>query len=734
MPSKFLRTPRPIRDLTQVQKKLLGNTLFLLVFILAFECQAETAPEEPATSSPTLFTPRTVIVITGSRVEQSSFDLPVSIDRIDRDAIQDGNAKVNLSETLIRAPGVVAQNRQNYAQDLQISVRGFGARSTFGVRGIRLYADGIPATMPDGQGQISHFDLGSAERLEVLRGPFSALYGNSSGGVISLFSEDGQPGFTLTPFVQYGSYATSNTGLKASGQQADVNYLISTAHFSTDGYREHSAATRNTANAKLRVGLGTDSSLTLIANAVSMDDIDDPLGLDRTQFKTSPRSVHPNALLFNTRKSVNQQQHGLKYRKGLGANDKLQMVLYGGSRSAIQYQAIPPSAQAAPTSSGGVIDLARLYTGIDLRWIHGSEPRRDSVQWTTGISYDNLDEDRRGYENFIDSTLGVQGNLRREEQNNVYNFDQYLQAQWEPHTRWLVLAGVRNTSIGVRSDDRYITTDNGDDSGAVRYHSLNAVLGATFKYSERLNFYAAYGEGFETPTLTELSYRPGAPTPSGFNFDLKPSSSDNYEVGIKAYLGAQVRANLAAFHIDTKDEIAVLSNSGGRSVFQNVAKTRRYGTELALTGSWSNGIGMLFSYSWLQAQYVEPFCNGTCSPSTEVAAGSRLPGVPEQTAYAELSWQYRPHGFSTALETKYSGKVYVNDINSDAAPAYLITNLRIGFEQQWRAWRWKEFVRLDNISDRQYAGSVIVNESNQRYFEPAPGRNFLIGLSASYSW
>lgn len=730
-----MHTTQPIPNRFKVQQAFQGSVLFLAAFTFASECRSETPAEKlNAASSTVPVVMGTVIVITGSRVEQPSFDLPVSIDRIDRDTIQDGNAKVNLSETLIRAPGVVAQNRQNYAQDLQISVRGFGARSGFGVRGVRLYADGIPATMPDGQGQVSHFDLSSADRMEVLRGPFSALYGNSSGGVISLFSENGKPGFTLTPSVQYGSYATSNIGLKASGDQADVNYLVSATHFSTDGYREHSAATRDTVNAKLLVGLGTDSTLTLIANAVSMDDIDDPLGLNRAQFEASPRSVHPNALLFNTRKSVNQQQLGLKYDKELGAKDTLQMVLYGGSRSAIQYLAIPESAQVAPTSSGGVIDLARLYSGIDLRWVHGTKPSRDAVQWTAGISYDNLDEDRRGYENFSGTTRGVQGRLRRDEQNNVRNFDQYIQAQWEPHARWLVLAGVRNSSIHVRSEDHYIATGNGDDSGAVSYRSLNAVLGATFKYSQRVNFYAAYGEGFETPTLNELSYRPGTPTPSGFNFDLKPARSDNYEVGVKAYLGGQVRANLAVFHIDTEDEIVVLSNTGGRSVFQNAGGTRRKGVELALAGGWSNGIDALLAYTWLQAQYAEPFCSGPCSPGTQVAAGNRIPGVPEQTLYGELSWQYRPLGFSAALEAKYTGKVYVNDINSDTAPAYFIANVRAGFEQKWRAGRFKQFVRVDNIGDRHYAGSVIVNEGNQRYFEPAPGRNYLVGVTASYTW
>ena len=714
---------------------LLSYVLFLIAFAVTFDCRGETPAEAPlAESAGSPGTPRTVIVITGSRVEQSSFDLPMSIDRIDREIIQDGAAKINLSEPLIRAPGVVALNRQNYAQDLQISVRGFGARSTFGVRGVRLYADGIPATMPDGQGQTSHFDLGSADRVEVLRGPFSVLYGNSSGGVISVFSEEGQPGFTLTPFFQLGSYGTTNTGLKASGEQGAINYLLSASHFDTDGYRDHSAATRDTANAKVRVGLNTDSSLTLIANAVSMPDIQDPLGLARSQFESSPRSVASAATNFNTRKSVDQQQLGAKYDNRLSPNDDLQVVLYGGTRSAIQYLSIPPAAQTAPTSSGGVIDLARQYSGMDVRWVHRTKPSRDAVQWTAGMSYDNLDEHRRGYENFSGATDGVRGNLRRDEQNNVHNFDQYLQAQWQPHARWLVLGGVRNNSIRVRTEDHYMATGNGDDSGGIRYRALNAVLGTTFKYSERVNFYASYGEGFETPTLNELSYRPGTPTPSGFNFDLKPSTSDNYEVGIKAYLGAHLRANLAAFHIDTDDEIVVQSNTGGRSVFRNAGKTRRDGAEFALTGTWPNGAGALLSYSWLRAEYAEGFCNGACSPTTQVAVGNRIAGVPDQTLYGELSWRYRPLGFSTALEAKYSSKIYVNDVNSDTAPAYFVANLRVGFEQKLRAWRLQEFVRLDNIGDRQYAGSVIVNEGNQRFFEPAPGRNYLVGVTASYSW
>lgn len=674
------------------------------------------------------------ITITGAGAPAASFDMPISIDRIDRAEIQDGAAKVNVSEPLVRVPGVVAQNRQNYAQDLQISVRGFGARANFGVRGVRLFADGIPATMPDGQGQTSNFDLGSAAHIEVLRGPFSALYGNSSGGVISVFTETARPGFALTPSLQFGSYGNRTAGLKAAGEDAGVNYVANATRFRTDGYREHSAAVRDTVNAKLRTTLNTDTTVTLIANAVDMPEIQDPLGLARAQFESDPRSAHANATTFNTRKSVRQQQLGLRIEKTLTSDDSLHAMVYGGERSVIQYLAIPVAAQAPPTSAGGVIDLSRRYSGADIRWVHLANAGARDVQWTAGINYDDLDEDRQGYENFSGTTLGVRGNLRRDERNNVHNVDQYVQAQWQPNRRWLLLAGVRRSDIGVRSQDRYIAPGNGDDSGSTRYRAVSPAFGATFKATASANFYSAYGEGFETPTLNELSYRPGTGSPAGFNFALKPAYGKNYETGLKAFIGRDVRANLAVFHIDTEDEIVVLINTGGRAVFQNAGATRRNGAELAFVGAWANGLGATLTYSRLNARYTQPFCRDSCDANTQVAAGNRIPGVPRDALYAEISWRYLPLGLTVATEGKYSGKVYVDDINSDAAPNYTAVNVRAALEQTAGAWRIQEFVRIDNISDRQYAGSVIVNEGNRRFFEPAPGRTYLIGLSASYRW
>ncbi|HEY4973221.1 MAG TPA: TonB-dependent receptor plug domain-containing protein, partial [Steroidobacteraceae bacterium] len=361
------------------------------------------------------------IVITATRVPQSSADLPMSIDLIGRQQISEGQLQVNLSEPLLGVPGVNAQTRQNYAQDLQISVRGFGARSSFGVRGVRLYADGIPGTMPDGQGQFSNFDLGSAERVEVLRGPFSALYGNSSGGVISIFTEDAALGQRLDASAEYGSFNTQHYAIKELlGQDGGVNLVVDASHFATDGYRDHSEAKRNVLNAKAAWQLDDASKLTLIANALDLPNAQDPLGLTRAQLNANREQAGAGALAYNTRKSVQQQQLGAHYERTLSASDDLSAMVYGGGRDTTQYQAIPMASEGVPTHPGGVIALNNGYYGVDLHVTDHRLLADMPVRVTAGVSYDSLDEGRRGYLNFIGDELGVKGQLRKDENDTVY--------------------------------------------------------------------------------------------------------------------------------------------------------------------------------------------------------------------------------------------------------------------------------------------------------------------------
>jgi iron complex outermembrane recepter protein len=682
------------------------------------------------------------VVVTATRIAENSRDLPVSIDRIDAKTIQRGQLQMNLSESLPTVPGVSAQSRQNYAQDVQLSVRGFGARSSFGVRGVRLYADGIPGTMPDGQGQFSQFDLGSASHIEVLRGPFSALYGNSSGGVIAIFTEDAKPGYLTEGTIEYGTFNTQRYAVKTTADNGVINYVVDASHFQTDGYRVHSYAERNLFNAKLHWDPSATSTLTVVANAIQTPFVQDPLGLTSTQVAANPTQAGVNALAYDTRKSLDQEQLGVFYENKLNAADQVYASVYTGHRGTTQFQAIPQATQeAAPLYPGGVIDLDRSYWGIDL---HATDQRSlggTPLLLVAGTNYDDLAETRKGYLNYIGTQLGVQGALRRDESNYVYDFDQYLQAQWDPAARWRLIAGVRNSLVDVSSHGHLAVLDAADSG--VRYSAVNPVAGVTFRATSALNIYGSYGKGFETPTLNDLAYRSVDGSLPGLNLGLQPARSDNYEAGIKA--GSEhVRADLAVFYIKTNDELAVLQNSSGRTVDQNIAETTRRGLELAADANWSAGWSARLAYTYIRAVVAQPYftciaapCNPLANPAAPpppnyqlVAAGSFLPAVPRNSLYAGLTWSYAPLGFSVTLETQGRAEIYANDRNTAAAGGYWVENVRAGFIQESSHWRFSEFARLDNLADRTYVGSVIVNETSSRFFEPAPGRTAYVMFTA----
>ncbi len=683
------------------------------------------------------------IVVTATRVAQSSADLPASIDLIDRRTIQSGQLQVNLSESLMTVPGVSAQSRQNYAQDLQLSVRGFGARSSFGVRGVRLYSDGIPGTMPDGQGQFSQFDLSSAGRIEVLRGPFSALYGNSSGGVIAVFTEDAEPGHSVAGTAECGTFNTQRYAVKTTGGDGVVNYVVDATHFQTDGYRFHSDAERDNFNAKLRFAASETSTVTLVANAIETPFVQDPLGLTRAQLAANPEQAGTGAIPFNTRKSLDQEQLGLVFDEKLSRNDAVSATVYTGHRATTQFQAIPQATQRnAPLYPGGVIDLDRAFWGVDAHVTDQRSIAGTPVQVVAGLSYDDLEEARKGYLNYVGSQLGVEGAVRRDEANHVYDFDQYLQAQWDPAARWRLIAGLRNSTVELASHDHLqgIT----EPYSSVRYSAVNPVGGVTFRAAPSVNVYGSYGKGFETPTLNDVAYRSTDGSIPGLNLALKPARSDNFEVGVKAGGGA-VRADLAAFYIKTKDELAVLANVSGRTVNQNIGETTRRGAELGVDALWGGGFSTRVADTYIRAVVAQPYytCIGApCRPPVAltgplpanyvlVAAGRYLPAVPINTLYAGLTWKYDPWGFRATAEALSRARIYTDDRNSDAAAGYWVANLRAGFEQESKRWRFSEYARLDNLANRDYVGSVIVNESNSRFFEAAPGRTAYIMFNAA---
>lgn len=670
------------------------------------------------------------VVVTSTRIGTAPFNTPASIDLVEGEAMRDSRLQINLSEGLAGVPGLLIQNRQNYAQDLQISVRGFGARSTFGIRGVRLYVDGIPATLPDGQGQSSNIDIGSIERVEVLRGPFSALYGNSSGGVIQVFTENGSGPPTIDSSATFGSDGTRRLGLKASGSSGNLDYLLSGSRFTTDGYREHSAASKNLQNGKLGIQLDQDNKLTLIMNHVELK-ADDPLGLTFAQFQANPRSVDPVAIQFNTRKTVQQTQGGLVYERRIDAANELRLMTYYGTRQTVQFQAIPPAPQANPLHAGGVIVLGRDYAGADLRWTTRGQLAGQPLTLVAGVAYDTLTEQRQGYQNFIGTgasqQLGLQGALRRDENSHIWNADPYLQASWQFAPRWTLDAGVRRSSVRFDSDDHYLS--NGDDSGAVRYQQTLPMAALRYQASTDLNLYATAGRGFETPTSNELSYRNDGG--AGPNFGLQPSVNTSVEIGAKLRAGGGL-LTAALFQTRTENEIVSDSSIGGRATFRNAGRTERHGLELGWNGTLARDwIGQV-AYTWLDASYRDNFCSpAPCTPASIVAAGNRIPGIANQVAFAALVWA-PPQGWRAGIEGRYVGKIFVNDRNQDSAPAYFVGAAHAGYKLTLQHWELNAFTRIDNLFDHQYIGSAIINEGNGRYFEPAPGRNWSAGVQAAY--
>jgi iron complex outermembrane receptor protein len=659
------------------------------------------------------------VFITATRLPQAGFDIPASIDAVTGNVIREDNAQVNLSESLNRIPGIVVSNRQNYAQDLQVSSRGFGARATFGTRGIRLIADGIPATSPDGQGQAATFDLSSADRIEVLRGPFATLYGNSSGGVIQIFTRDGPP----QPELDLG-YVTGSWGMHRfyglfGGDTGGLNYIGDIARFEINGYRQHSAAQRDTFNAKLRTVVGP-GTLTFVANGLHQPDTQDPLGLTRAQYEADPRQADPTATQFNTRKSIDHKQAGLVYDANITSSDMITARLYGGTRKIQQFLG---QTGDTPLGSGGVVDLDRNFGGVGARWTH----KVDTFNVIVGVDSDSQDEHRQGFVN----NNGVPGALRRDEDDKVQNDDVYAQAEWYVTPAWTLAAGARHNRVKFDSKDHYIVGPNPDDSGSVTYSKTVPVGGILFKATERVHVYANAGQGFETPTFAELAYRPGGAT--GLNFALQPATSKHYETGVKAQLPYYgLRVNAALFRIDTDNEIVTNTNVGGRSDFKNASSTRRDGGELSIDARFDYGFETHIAYTSMAAKFTAPFTTGT--PPVPVPAGRWLPGVPGTVFQGELVWRYPQAGFHTGIEFRHQSRVWVNEANTDSADPYNIVAVRAGLEQSGQRWHLREFLRLDNATDKRYIGSVIVAAAGGKFFEPAPSRSYVVGIEGSLSF
>ncbi len=693
---------------------------------IAFFLAVVAAPVAAQTEAPAQQT----IVVTGGVAERNAQDAPYAIGSIDATALRSSGPMVNLSEAMARVPGLVVANRNNYAQDLQISSRGFGARAGFGVRGVRLYTDGIPASMPDGQGQVSHFDLASAQRIEVLRGPFSVLFGNSSGGVIAAVTAPVRQGQFETG-LDIGEHGLRQWRVSAAAPLGDgFEARVGASGLEWDGFRPHSSASKTSGHARL-AWQGERDRVIVLASVLDQP-ADDPLGLTRAQFDTDPYQTTPQATQFDTRKTLAQQQAGARWTHrfvNAGPLAESAVTAYFGERSVTQWLAIAAGTQGNPRHGGGVIDFDRSYDGVDARltWRFGA------AAVVTGAAIERQRDDRRGFLNYTGPaatpTYGVIGALRRDENNSATTRDVYAQAEVPLGESFAVSGGVRTGKVKLKASDAYLS--NGDDSGQRAFSYTNPVLGVRWQLMRGLNLHASVARGFESPTLGELAYRTDGS--GGFNSALQPQKSRQAEVGAKWHSAEGALAlDVALFRVTVDDEIGVATNAGGRQSFQNVGRTLREGAEVSLGWRFAPQWRTQWAVTLLDATYRDGFlaCAGIpCNaPSVPIASGNRIAGTQRGLAFAELAWQ--PHANTElGIELRSASALTANDSNTEGASRYTLLALRAMHRYALPdKFQLELLARLDNATDKAYAGSVIVNDANGRFFETGAPRSWLLSL------
>ena len=658
------------------------------------------------------------VMVQGGRLALRAFDTPGAVHVVDAETIAAAGPQVNLSEALGAVPSIVSLNRNNYAQDLQISVRGFGARAAFGLRGIRLMTDGIPASTPDGQGQSSTVALTSSGHIEVLTGPLAIIHGNGSGGVIQTRTREAGPQPEVRLLRVHGAYGLQRSSVQfggRAGNQQQLGLVADYSHFETQGWRVHSAAQRRQFNGVLTWDAAPGTRLRWVANVFDMPLALDPLGLTAAQL-ANPSQAGTLARERRTRKTVSQEQMGAVLEHRLAAGLQLHGRVHAGQRDNLQYQ-----------SGNTWIGLDRRYHGLGLQLQGELRPHASlRLRWMAGIEREHAGEQRQAGA-AVDGERS--GGLSRDEWNASGNNDLLAQLQADLGQALSLTAGWRHSRVQLRSRDNWLQ-DGADGSGAVRYSAHSPVLGLSWHLRETLNLYLNHGRGFETPTLAEAAYTLAGTSVSGrFNPDLAAATSRHLEAGLKWHPAPGARYEAALYRIHTDNEIAVARSAAGRTAFANATRTSRQGLELSarqhLTPRW-RATGAL---NLMQARYDTAF--------SRVAAGNALPAVPGRQLYAALEWSERGYeaagqrpraGTHITLETVTRSRLWADDANTTAAAGYGLLNLRWRQRWHWGPAQIQAFAGVENLGDKRFVGSVIVNQANGAYFEPGLPRHWTVGL------
>lgn len=645
------------------------------------------------------------VTVTATRTEKSIDEIPASVSSVSQDAVQLGSEQLGLDESLNRVPGVFFLNRYNYAQDLRASIRGFGARSNFGIRGIKIIVDGIPETLPDGQGSVDGIDLGSTERINVIRGPASSLYGNASGGAIIVETEDGP----AQPFTELrttsGEFGFDRLQFKAGGENGNFNYLINLSDTNIDGFRDHSEAENTQINAKFSVDIPGPSSLQATVHYTDQPIANDPGGINAEDVAEDRTQARDRNVLFDAGEALEQTRVGFVYNRDVGDDDGLELRLYSTQRD---------FSNRLPFSGAGAVQIDRVFAGGGAKYTLNSELGGLDNQLLVGFDYDRQDDDRTRRDNLE----GLLGDLVFDQTELVTSMGIYIQNETSITENTALTLGTRYDNIEFDVTDRFLS--NGDDSGVVEFDEISPMIGVSHAFRPGSRIYATISTAFETPTTTEFAN----PSGGGFNQTLSPQESTNYEIGVKSRTGDH-RFEAAVFHIDVNDELIPfeLADQPGRSFFENAGSSSRDGLEVAYATALGNGIDLTLSYTYSDFKFDD-----FVSDDGDVFSGNRIPGIPKDQAFAELSW-FGESGLYARWDAAYFGRFFADNANREKVDGYVVSNIRVGYNGFIGDWEWAPFIGINNLFNEKYNSNVRINAFGGRYFEPAPDRNVFFGIT-----
>lgn len=651
-------------------------------------------------------------VVTATRAPTELRDVPAAVSVVDERAIHEARPTVSLSEPLNRVPGVFVQDAGNQAQGPRIQIRGFGTRAAFGIREIKVILDGLPETLPDGQTEIGDVDLDAIARIEVLRGPASSLYGNASGGVIALFTEDPPEVPAVETRTLGGAYGLVKTSLAGGAVAGDVGAYVQGSYFGIGGFRDHATSFDGTLNAKLRWTPSDAARVTFLLNAVDAPLAQDPGGLTWQQARANPRQARDLNVLLDAGEATEQARVGavLEHRSGPHA---LSAYLYALYRDFDSHQPI------LPENGDGVVTFHRTSPGGGLRYDLAAPLLGFAQTMTVGFDGQGQEDARRRFAN----ESGLRGALGVSEQESVRGVGAYVREA-------VFVSDTIQLSGGVRYDDVAFDVDvlkpAGEGSGTRTFTHWSPAGGVLWTALPWLSAYLNVGTAFQVPTTTELASPDGA----GLNPAIAPQVSTSWEIGARAGRAGEIEGGVAGYVLEVDDELVPFESASGRTAFRNAGRSRRLGIELDGQARLTPWLGKVAggdldwtgSFTAIDATYR--------SYTTEAGdfAGNDEPGIPPWQVYQQLAWRH-PSGAFVALEGLFVGGLFVDDANDARARGYPLVNLRTGLTRAVGRLRIEPCFGVQNLTDASYAAVVRLNALGGRFYEPAPGINVYGGVT-----